>query len=290
MSESVPYEEFYFQFGKYGLFRGAQRPGYQPICSGSTCRFLYPCQSSVYCTPVELHLKLGKYFLEVYGASGSDYDSGSFGGYASMIINLLEENPLFLYIGGKGEIRPETPYETFNGGGWGGSVYSGGGATDFRSEDNLESRFLIAGGGGGSANVHDIGTSGGGLKSLDFCGLPGANQTNPGFDGSFGSGYGNRYSAPGNSPGGGGGLFGGGPGSGGSGFVYSENRETDKIHQLPSWIKIEDSQFSYSTNRGPGYAIISSLSHNDCKCSYDYIIPRDIHAAPFLYSYMIMPK
>ena len=115
MSDISP--EIDFQFGKYSTINGRLlKTEYQPICSGSTCRFNYPCTVSFSCTPIKLDLKVGRYYFEVYGAAGGhyistqgyegnlDYDGyfgyGGFGGYAAMQVSLSQKISLYLYIGG----------------------------------------------------------------------------------------------------------------------------------------------------------------------------------------------
>ncbi|EAY22482.1 loricrin, putative [Trichomonas vaginalis G3] len=266
---------------------------------------MYPCKDSITCTPIQLDLKVGKYYFEVYGAAGGNdnyayYDA--YGGYAALQVSLLKEIPLFLYIGGKGGMWPAIHEDAFNGGGWGGSKNSGGGATDFRSKlDELNSRFLIAGGGGGAE--YGIGESfGGGLigGNRHYTPYSGANQTHPGtyregdtiYSGSFGSGFSQKNLEIRTYPGGGGGLYGGSTAAGGSGFVYTEGRLTTEIMALPPSIKVDNPEIGYSRNTGYGYAIITSLSQSECKCvqkcfcSNERLLLRNVQAVPFMYSYL----
>jgi hypothetical protein len=119
----------------------------------------------------------GFYRLEAWGAAGNtrNTSSMSMGGYAAGTIFLKENQVLYVYVGG----RPTSKTAL----GWNGGVGSlsppfdangfsaGGGATDFRllqQVDNygLNSRILVAGGGGGSntyGSFYDKTGVGGGL-------------------------------------------------------------------------------------------------------------------------------
>ncbi|EAX95108.1 hypothetical protein TVAG_033280 [Trichomonas vaginalis G3] len=182
----------------------------------------------------------------------------------------------------------------------GGRANSGGGATDFRvTQGEYKSRFLIAGGGGGTGSGNF--GAGGGLIGGDYNNTPytGGNQTHAGiysnqYVGTLSGGFGYGYSASNSdsyNAGGGGGLFGGSRSAGGSGFVYSEDK-TPEIENLPDSIKVDNPELSYSTNIGHGYAIITSLSPSECKCvqkcicSNEGFFLRNFHAVPFMYSYL----
>ena len=158
---------------------------------------------------------------------------------------------------------------------------------------------MIAGGGGGQDNRKAAG-SGGGITGGDFDNkeYSGANQTHHGKyldypPGTFGIGFiGEDNMIHNYFPGGGGGLYGGGLGAGGSGFVYSEDRLTTEIDPLPASIRVENSELKFANNRGHGYAIITSLSPSECKCvqkcfcSNERLLLRNVHAVPFMYSYL----
>lgn len=152
---------------------------------------------------------------------------------------MVANQPLYIYIGGQGRNNGEGG---FNGGGRGsmwcspygmgcGYALSGGGATDIRSNvDDLSSRLVVAGGGGGLGGPSWIwsGGSGGGGDGTTGSGWAGsgtgATTTRPGIgncwgicggSGSFGIG-GDGVTENGGSytgGGGGGGYFGGGGGT-----------------------------------------------------------------------------
>ena len=114
--------------------------------------------------------KNGKYKIELWGASGgynTQYAEGA-GAYTSGIINLSENDVLYIYVGSMGSTGC-TPYTSctgtaFNGGGAGGyftassylrRIAGGGGATDVRLVSgiwsdltSLRSRIMVAGAGG----------------------------------------------------------------------------------------------------------------------------------------------
>ena len=112
----------------------------------------------------------GTYQLEAYGAQGcSKFTAGGKGGYAKGNIELLKGDILNVYVGG--QPTNSEPYKAgYNGGGAG--VYSnaadfwisgGGGATDFRLNDNsINNRFIVAGGGAGSCKYYVYGCTSGG--------------------------------------------------------------------------------------------------------------------------------
>ena len=115
----------------------------------------------------------GTYKIEVWGASGYDKQCGNYnatecnmpdvlkdsyglGAYVSGILNVSKDNILYVYVGGN---------NFYNGGGRGEA--RGGGATDIRMvKDSLNSRIMVAGGGGGgmyarNASIVSIGNAGG---------------------------------------------------------------------------------------------------------------------------------
>ena len=126
----------------------------------------------------------GQYVFECYGA-GTGNSKGSF---AKGTIGLKKNETIYIYVGGQNN--------TFNGGGQGGAVwhsasnsqgsfsgnvesYHGCGATDVRIGTELETRMIVAGGGGG--NGHE----------------GGVNYSYNGFDVSGGSFYSNVYATNG---------------------------------------------------------------------------------------------
>ena len=131
-------------------------------------KFEYPCKSTSDCTPYIINLPRGDYVFEIVGASGGDYagtNMAGLGGYSSGLYRVYWPSTLYLYIGGQGMMGAlETGKKSgnsesgYNGGGKAyGECGTGGGATDLRtiggiinSNKSINSRLLVAGGGGGS--------------------------------------------------------------------------------------------------------------------------------------------
>ena len=130
--------------------------------------FPYPCESYSICSPYELLFYPGRYFLEIWGASGGNIDygqkhaEGGKGGYSSGVFTVIRgTKTLYLFLGGHKDQNADAGDEiadpTYNGGGSVTHKYDspGGGASDFRLkkgndwDGNLDSRILVAGGGGG---------------------------------------------------------------------------------------------------------------------------------------------
>lgn len=189
----------------------------------------------------------GWYKIELWGAAGGGTNGGK-GAYVSGIIYLEFNDHLYFYTGAKGEKSA-----SFNGGGAGSSTDSrylaGGGATDVRlingawnDEVSLDSRIMVAAGGGG-AGSNQAGGYGGTLfggngntgnasdPKIAYGGTPsaggahGVGSHSSGTSGSFGiGGTGGQYLS-----GGGSGYYGGGAsgvskdyagsGAGGSSFI-----------------------------------------------------------------------
>ena len=245
------------------------------IDDGKKYSFNYPCKNYSVCHPFEITFPPGFYFLDVYGASGTtlflsgqQYDGGH-GGHSSGVFIARKRQKLYLYIGGH-SITPMT--KSYNGGGSGDNENdgSGGGATDFRTQfglwnetQSLESRILVAAGGGGGYNMGTFslnGGSGGGetgergeCSSADNQ-APIATQTGCEggtgryLNGTFGEGASRIYGA------GGGGYWGGGNanycgGSGGSGYI-------GKVSTLGKYT----ANTSTYTNIGQGKASITLIS------------------------------
>ena len=195
----------------------------------------------------------GNYKLEVWGASGGDYNSsylGGKGGYSSGTINLIKDANLFIYVGGRGTGTANVVNSGgFNGGGdgspEGGSSVgaSGGGASDIRiGTDSLYARVIVAGGGGGAysySSTYSNGGYGGGATGGSTTRAGGGTSTSAGNSDSSYSNYGTAgsFGLGGTSvkpssivAGGGGGWYGGGfgvypsgGGGGGSGYIYTES-------------------------------------------------------------------
>ena len=145
----------------------------------------YPCSSSTECYPLVIRLQRGTYFIECYGAQGgigmtdAEYVyPGGKGAYTNGILSLKETTKLFLYIGGKGDdanLETSKAKGGWNGGGNAGAdigngiignyddpAGAGGGATDIRLTESLESRIMVAAGGSGSG-YNTYGAPGGDL-------------------------------------------------------------------------------------------------------------------------------
>ena len=250
-------------------------------------KFLYPGEDNATCSSVfKVTLKPGNYKLECVGASGGkgEIEEGGYGGYSCGVLSLEEKANLYLYIGGVGSSVSGSPRIIskggFNGGGDGmtgsGSFHAGGGggATDIRlNSQDLDSRIIVAGGGGGTARLNkgkdSPGGNGGGIngqpssKPGDCSFGTGGTQSNPGICCNGGSGTpgnknqggnGNSETLESSSGGGGGGYYGGGGGywsggGGGSGYLSSHILSMNGIQK-------ETKEFN---NIGNGYITISLL-------------------------------
>lgn len=190
-------------------------------------------------------LPKGQYKLECWGAQGgyrSDSTYGGKGGYSVGTITLITTTTMYLYSGGAGNTGGING--GFNGGGLRDGCNGGGGASDIRiTANDLQSRVIVAGGGGsdGATNktgMYGGGTSGGTATQNYGSGGSGGTQTAGGAggnnnSGSFGVGGKGIHYASGYGGAGGGGWYGGGGaypdgsrdddrgGGGGSGFVWT---------------------------------------------------------------------
>lgn len=238
----------------------------------------------------------GWYKIELWGAAGASSSSaqGGSGAYTSGIIYLEENTLLFFYVGGKGSGRNGGA----NGGGAGnGDGRGGGGATDVRlvggawnNTDSLNSRIMVAGGGGGAYNTlagQNAATLEGYTPSNANDGKSGtqisggaSTQTNADAQGQKGIG-GKGYSG---GSGGGAGYYGGGGGKsnrlggGGSSFISgyagvgvsgSYKQEvgiTAKYFmngtQQEEYLYFIDGVISENANTGTGKAKIQQISSN----------------------------
>ena len=235
----------------------------------------YPCDEGTDCTPYEVELPKGKYKFQVIGAaggitSGEPAEIRGRGGYSEGIYHVTKTiEKLYVYIGGAG--GGSTSMKGYNGGGTSyGSASPGGGATDIRTVggawddiDSLESRLIVAGGGGGTRYQYKAGSGGGENGSqgqhLSEDNIPcyGGQEKCEGKKGSksnegkLGKGAdANQWGENNGAGGGGGGYFGGGSaaksaGSGGSGYIGK---------------MLSPKSTSVSSNLGNGFAIISLYS------------------------------
>ena len=261
------------------------------VKSPNNIRFNYPCQNSSSCSPIEIYLARGLYYIDLFGASGGGNESISeslkpgYGGRAAGFFKVQKLQKYFLYIGGEGATGNEEAKGGWNGGGSGAPGFKtddifggGGGGTDIRISSNEKDRIAVAGGGGGcgrdsaSLTWDTHGGNGGGLKGDD--GGVGLAQMRQGLGGTQTKGGkggyatengsaaqngtilqgGNGLSLGGsNAGGGGGGYFGGGGAyeSGGGGGS--------------SYIdKLINGTTTSGVNKGNGYIIITPFYIDQC--------------------------
>ncbi len=233
----------------------------------------------------------GYYQLEVWGAEGGSYDptlGQQKGAYASGYISLNKDDVIYIYVGGAGTTNGNgtTIPGGFNGGGTAlgysdSNNGSGGGATDIRLDTSLNSRILIAAGGGGTVGpTVASGNYGGSLIATNAVWTAGSTYTATGgtqisagggtVSGAFGQGAngGTTYRA-----GGGGGYYGGGvhtyTGAGGSSFISgyagsnaitsssSTTATNNTIHYSNNYFI--NGSMATSVNSGNGYAKITFI-------------------------------
>ena len=261
---------------------------------GEKIDFDYPCSSQIQCSPYSISLPRGYYFLEVYGASGQDIvwpaisKTGGTGGYSSGVFHISsKKEKIYLYIGGH---TTTVHTKSYNGGGSGNNQNdgNGGGATDFRTKfgkwnESLESRIIVAGGGGGSYAHPDmkIGYNGGngggetgqqGEHGNDGDAPYGTQSGCIGGSGNYIVG-GIGYGPSGMYAGGGGGYWGGGnaawsAGSGGSGYI-------GKVFSLGKY----EAKTDFSDHKGSGNASITLLAFESI-CN---TIHLNFHFHPFIF-------
>lgn len=254
--------------------------------------FSYKGYAEIYSAP-----KTGYYKIEAWGAQGGSYGTftGGNGGYSKGILYLVKGEKLYVYVGEQGKIiNSGSIYYAqggYNGGGIGGNYssnysYGGGGATDIRyfgeytpteaellwnSELGLNSRIMVAAGGGGAVNTAvAMPGYGGGLVGTDgyttlndYTNTTGATQTSGGNNGYESGkkglfGMGAQTTATGWGGGGGGGYYGGatGHGTGGSGGSSYISGHLGSV------------AITSSTDRTPKTGCASGTS--DITCSYHY--------------------
>lgn len=250
------------------------------------------------CSPYTVTLSPGQYLFELWGASGGSTPdaSGGKGAYVSGILSLRSKKVFYVFVGGQGQNGVKIASRTnasCNGGGSGGNPYSssfygggsGGGSTDIRINRPIDSRIIVAAGGGGAGYRYKGGNAGE-LESDDAAGYPpifskGANQTNgySKIEGEQGrSGENSGWGAEGNGGGGGGyycgfssqasGVNTNAPGAGGSSFISGyHNKLFPGFHFLkPMMIgggktmKDADNLASYKEGHtGNGLALITKI-------------------------------
>jgi hypothetical protein len=209
------------------------------VCSGANCTVTFPYTGDYYAWTVPSGVN--SITVDLQGAQGgSTSSSGGLGGRVQLTLSVTSNSTLYFYVGGQGINNGVGGY---NGGGTASGIShgaSGGGATDIRTSiADLNSRLVVAGGGGGASagSYPGVGGAGGGLiggngpTSGSFVGGKGGTQSAGGAGGSgycspaagsFGQGGGtaNMY----HCPAGGGGWYGGGQGAvmgGGGGSSYT---------------------------------------------------------------------
>lgn len=220
--------------------------------------FTYTGSEQMFTAPIA-----GNYKIELWGASGGDVDidsvnyQGGLGGYTSGIINLTENQALYVYVGGSASSYAGG----YNGGASGGQgadgkYTGGGGATDIRLVNglwndfgSLKSRIMVAAGGAGTGFYYGNiikGGEGGGISGyggeISSCNADyihnlatgGNNLTGGmGVDGTGYFGYSKKDMQLQYGTGGGSGYYGGGvggdthcnvsSGAGGSSFISGHN-------------------------------------------------------------------
>ena len=191
----------------------------------SFLKYLFPFKGtdSTSSSPYEVFFPKGKYFIELFGASGGCQLGGP-GGVSTGFLTLKSDRTLFLYVGGSGITG--TSSGCINGGWNGGGMAcsenyhcSGGGSTDIRLSENtgFNERIFVSGGGGGSACSY--------YTDQKFKGGYGGTETGEsayGYSGRMSIAYGNLYSNGGSQT------------SGGTGVIKTYGRYTN---EAGSWGK-----------------------------------------------------
>ncbi|HEY7853798.1 MAG TPA: glycine-rich protein [Aquiluna sp.] len=198
-----------------------------PACIGNNCEitFSYTGDYQAWSPPEGIK----DLTVEMYGAAGG---RGGAGGKITARFDQIPET-IYIFVGEAGGMGSGIE-GGFNGGGFSGgnsgTEGAGGGATDIRTDLDLESRILVAGGaGGGGGEAGGNGAHGGGEVAVhggsgQASGGGGANQSEGGFagvnnggfqmatQGQFGFGGSGGFSTFAGGGGGGGGWYGGGGG------------------------------------------------------------------------------
>lgn len=225
----------------------------------------------------------GVYRLETWGAQGAGRGSaaGGSGGYSKGEVYLNRGDILYVYVGGSG-----SNHKGWNGGGLQTTLkFYGGGATDIRfkagtwnNADSLNSRLIVAGGGGTAGSPRHAGGAGGLTGgSTSGCGNGGVGATISGA-GANGAGFGyggNGTSGSGGHAGaGGGGWYGGGGsnpdysgdddrgGGGGSSFTWNSYTQGNvpKGYSVSKDYFMTNVGYSTGSRTGDGFVRITQLS------------------------------
>ena len=255
--------------------------------------FSYVASAQTFTAP-----QTGTYKIECWGSSGGNASvSAASAAYVSGIISLTKNQVLYVYTGQRGNNSDNySSTYMFNGGGYaninsGKCGACGGGATDVRTVDgdwddvtSLESRIIIAAGGGGCNGPSFSGCAGGLTGYAGVSGSytsqqgKGATQTGGGAGGarwlsaqngtagSLGKGGIGGYSQSGSAlisgggSGGGGGLYGGGGsggltngcfcGGGGSSYISGHGGCTAKTLTFSQTVMIDGAGYQWTTAKG----------------------------------------
>ena len=180
------------------------------VKNGFSQNFSYVASAQTFTAP-----QTGTYKIECWGASGGNAveGKGSCGGYVSGIISLDKGKELYVYTGQKGNVQNNSALSNymFNGGGYaedtnGGKCGAcGGGGTDVRTingnwdnASSLNSRIIVAGGGGGFGGNYGGPTPNGSAGGLD--GYKGYEYNKGNVVSSEYQGYGGTQSGGGQAP------------------------------------------------------------------------------------------
>ncbi len=169
------------------------------------------------------HVPDGVSELDVTAVGGQGQSANRSGGLGAKVdgtVDVQSGADLQVLVGGDGGDGG------FNGGGYGNG--RGGGASDVRTSDALDSRLIVAAGGGGAGTDRDggnagedgQGSGGGTAATVDAPGVGGGSGDYRGHDGALGVGGAGHWAGFDMSGGGGGGLYGGGGGGGDDAFLY----------------------------------------------------------------------
>ena len=236
----------------------------------------------------QITLQPGRYQLEVWGAQGGTYGSGSKnpgeGGYSTGILNLNQADTLYIVTGGQGS----TTTGGYNGGGNSSSGYGGGGgATHIGLKSGLLTSFssdystqllLVAGGGGGCEYSADDGYGGAGGGESGQAGYQNGATNSAGGTQTTGASFGAGGSVSGTHRAGGGGGFYGGYASassdrnagGGSGYV-NKSLLTDTNTIVGNTSFLSPTGTSEIGHSGNGYARITPLNHTHTQDCYGVV-------------------
>lgn len=219
----------------------------------------------------------GWYNVELWGAQGGA-TTGAYGAYTKGTTYLDQGDVLYVYVGSNGSMIGGTSTQTSINGGYNGgagasnqaaitSRYwgSGGGATDIRLTSSINSRIMVAGGGGGCYGTVSNCVGGGfggaligqaGQTANSYAPGPGATQINGGLpitentvtsvSGTFGVGGGPNVAASG----GGGGYYGGS----GSGHIDAAGGGSSFISGYAGVNAITSSSSTTPTNNTKHYS------------------------------------